>query len=188
MKKLMIIAAVVCAAIASQAASFNWKTGAANQVYVMNTTDKLSTGTAYLFDAAAVTQQTVIDAFLAGTSIATLSSIDNSSVASGVIAAKTGADMFDWGNPGQTLNAYFAVLANVEGQDYLYLSTTANGGALESGFTTLQFKEKATSQLAAMDASAGFQTAGWYQSVPEPTSGLLMLLGMAGLALRRRRA
>lgn len=31
---------------------------------------------------------------------------------------------------------------------------------------------------------------GWTQleSVPEPTSGLLMLLGMAGLALRRRRA
>ena len=27
-----------------------------------------------------------------------------------------------------------------------------------------------------------------WQSVPEPTSGLLMLLGMAGLALRRRRA
>ena len=27
-----------------------------------------------------------------------------------------------------------------------------------------------------------------YQVAPEPTSGLLMLLGMAGLALRRRRA
>ena len=27
-----------------------------------------------------------------------------------------------------------------------------------------------------------------YQTVSEPTSGLLMLLGMAGLALRRRRA
>ena len=33
-------------------------------------------------------------------------------------------------------------------------------------------------------------TANWksYGAVPEPTSGLLMLLGMAGLALRRRRA
>ena len=35
-----------------------------------------------------------------------------------------------------------------------------------------------------------FADAGWVGSapVPEPTSGLLMLLGMAGLALRRRRA
>ena len=33
------------------------------------------------------------------------------------------------------------------------------------------------------------QTSGWTTTaVPEPTSGLLMLLGMAGLALRRRRA
>ena len=29
-------------------------------------------------------------------------------------------------------------------------------------------------------------TAGAWQSVPEPTSGLLLLLGMAGLALRRK--
>ena len=34
---------------------------------------------------------------------------------------------------------------------------------------------------------SGTATGGW-QTVPEPSSGLLMLLGMAGLALRRRRA
>lgn len=34
---------------------------------------------------------------------------------------------------------------------------------------------------------AATQGSGW-TAVPEPTSGLLMLLGMAGLALRRRRA
>jgi len=34
---------------------------------------------------------------------------------------------------------------------------------------------------------AGAKTTNW-TAVPEPTSGLLMLLGMAGLALRRRRA
>ena len=35
---------------------------------------------------------------------------------------------------------------------------------------------------------AGTKDAWVYASVPEPTSGLLLLLGMAGLALRRRRA
>ena len=33
-----------------------------------------------------------------------------------------------------------------------------------------------------------YATAGNFTAVPEPTSGLLMLLGVAGLALRRRRA
>ena len=33
-----------------------------------------------------------------------------------------------------------------------------------------------------------YATAGNFTAVPEPTSGLLMLLGIAGLALRRRRA
>ena len=44
---------------------------------------------------------------------------------------------------------------------------------------------------AAKSASGGYQGAGWYtasSNVPEPTSGLLMLLGVAGLALKRKRA
>ena len=38
-----------------------------------------------------------------------------------------------------------------------------------------------------LGGTGGAALGGW-QSVPEPTSGLLMLLGMAGLVLRRRRA
>jgi len=37
-------------------------------------------------------------------------------------------------------------------------------------------------------AATSYSSAGWYTAVPEPTSGLLLLIGMAGLALRRRRA
>ena len=39
-------------------------------------------------------------------------------------------------------------------------------------------------------AATEFKGTGWYtaSSIPEPTSGLLLLLGVAGLALRRRRA
>ena len=36
--------------------------------------------------------------------------------------------------------------------------------------------------------SFGTQTAGTWVAVPEPTSGLLMLVGLGALALRRRRA
>ena len=38
------------------------------------------------------------------------------------------------------------------------------------------------------DQTSYTQGAGKWSAVPEPTSGLLMLLGMAGLALRRKRA
>jgi len=40
----------------------------------------------------------------------------------------------------------------------------------------------------AFDSQAGGSVGAWQQAVPEPTSALLILLGMAGLALKRKRA
>ena len=45
-----------------------------------------------------------------------------------------------------------------------------------------------TSSTGAKPFAFGNQSAATWQAVPEPTSGLLMLVGLAGLALRRRRA
>ena len=55
---------------------------------------------------------------------------------------------------------------------------------------TVAFASISNSSKTFNDVAGGYAGAGWYgaAAVPEPTSGLLMLLGMAGLALRRKRA
>ena len=47
---------------------------------------------------------------------------------------------------------------------------------------------KNTKALATATATIAFASGGSWAAVPEPTSGLLLLLGMAGLALKRKRA
>ena len=65
-------------------------------------------------------------------------------------------------------------------QAYSFADTTAE--------PVFAFATEAGNVGGALDPTYGtFNAAGW-QVVPEPTSGLLMLLGMAGLALRRKRA
>ena len=58
---------------------------------------------------------------------------------------------------------------------------------LEAG-TSITFNPKNASQSIVGKASEGYASSGWYTTVPEPTSGLLLLLGVAGLALKRKRA
>ena len=70
----------------------------------------------------------------------------------------------------------------------MFISDIANNTIDELDVTIYSFNEAKTGDIWALnDASAGYSAPGWY-NVPEPTSGLLMLLGMAGLALKRKRA
>ena len=73
----------------------------------------------------------------------------------------------------------------------LYFSEELNKTILGTGATKYAFSANSSVEAAMADMS-GFDKSygGWVSTaaVPEPTSGLLMLLGMAGLALRRRRA
>ena len=104
---------------------------------------------------------------------------------SGMTALERYGDGFDDGEysfirqyqPGTLENGkYIAVVAYAggEGEDDMFrvFESMASGGVLE------------------FDPAYGSGSAGaWTQAaVPEPTSGLLLLLGVAGLALRRKRA
>jgi len=59
----------------------------------------------------------------------------------------------------------------------------------QSSMVTLsQMSEGAITRDYSIDLDAGIAANGYTEAVPEPTTGLLVLLGIAGLALRRRRA
>lgn len=181
MKKLVMAVAIVCAAACANAAAFSWKTSATGKVYEAGTTTLLASATAYLFDAAVVSQSSLVTAFDAGTlNLASKTSVSSAAVASGAIATTT----FNYGVAGGDYSLYLALIVD----DQLFISDAVAAPGLESGTKALSLNAKAASQAAAMDASAGYSTAGWYESVPEPTSGLLLLLGMAGLALKRKQA
>ncbi len=187
MKKLVITAVAIALAVGAQAAAFSWKTSATGKVYNPGTTTLVASGTAYLFDASAVTQASLVTAFAAGTlDLSSKTSISSSAISSGAISATAFEDSTAVGS---TLTSYFATILTIDSQDYLFISATVNASGMEGKTSQISFNAKSASQAAALDASSGYTAAGWYTAaVPEPTSGLLMLLGVAGLALRRRRA
>ena len=92
-------------------------------------------------------------------------------------------DNFSYGTTGNDYTFYFAILDSAN--DQILISDTAVAKAQESGTSAIGFSGSKTWSNQAFGEDA-FSSAGWYSTVPETTSGLLLLLGMAGLALRRK--
>ena len=168
MRKLMIIAAAAMAVLSAKAAAVDWKV----------------TGTAATEGYSVYVLTSLADSY------ESISDIAAASVGSGTIA-KTGRNTYAVGTAkGSSVtstsmaNAYFVLVENSSATSYTYYKTDMS--ALVYDPDNQESSSGTFNANAATMLSSG--TSANFAAVPEPTSGLLMLLGVAGLALRRRRA
>ena len=185
MKKLMFMLAAVAMAACAQAASVYWTCtyvakGAEN--YVDN-------GLAFFVNAATLSQSemlalegkgaSAISSALSGMYSYTGGSDGKYSVAKASAVANSTLGLTD----GTASQAYLVIFdtATITDSSNFYVTEVANFAAL-SGTETASIKWG--DQETASSAAGAWKAV----NVPEPTSGLLMLVGLAGLALRRRRA
>ena len=179
--------ALVAAAVSANAASYQWAASTGRLFDGQGTaTANRYAGTGYLFAEGTVSQGTIVAALLDGTLSAKL----GSALAENTFANGRTSDFSSTFDATGLANAYFVVLGkDKDGNDGVYISDYGTIQSSDVGAGSVTFGSQNAYSSSFKDATAGYAGAGWYsQSVPEPTSGLLMLLGMAGLALRRRRA
>lgn len=192
MKKLIIAAAVACAAAMSHAAAANWQASAAEIHNGTGVEEAYWSGTAYIFAADVISQSQLYDIFAAGT---TIGSSTSGYLASGTVTSggALGGASWQYGEQGDniTYNYFFALVDT----DKIYLSQTkgAKPNASSSAKSVLFGDQYDWEGGISLPNSLGLPTEGfvnagaWAAPVPEPTCGLLVLMGIAGLALRRGR-
>lgn len=181
MKKLIIAAFAIAFAAVSQAATVTW---AATNIAVLDGASA-ATCCAYLIDNT-FAGYADLDAAVAAV-------IKDGSSAKGVIKTADGITSGTTWKVGVTnadLDKDNGYIAGQKIDVYtVILDVNDAKHADASYYMAMEKAQQSFNTSVKLSASMGTQAGNtWTEVVPEPTSGLLMLLGMAGLALRRRRA
>ena len=194
MKKLIIAASIVCAAAIVQAASVSWNSGVvfgpsdAAGTLVASSGYKLAdtaTATMYLFSIADATSYAKVQTD--GVWATYGEKLGDATASTSTLSSSKFSTLVTEGHAASS-TAYAAIIITYkdgDGKDW-YLENLAQTTISDLGANaTLNNLARYNGGL-----SSNGQIASWgsASSVPEPTSGLLMLVGLAGLALRRRRA
>ena len=184
MKKLIIASIAAVVGLAVNAATVDWQV----QITGGSTSGAYNGYTAYLVNAAAWDAATISAATFTDSSIVLDSATFNegsgkssktySTLKTATAAGARAVDVTGL-SEGDTLGVYYVLLnTNKDPNEYYTIADTLTGRAstweVSLGTHTIAANSTVTSAT--------------WTAVPEPTSGLLMLLGMAGLALRRKRA
>ena len=188
MKKLIVSFGAIAVGILANAASYSWSASEGRLFDgIGSATSNRYEGMGYLFNADTVSQNAIIAAFISDAGVtATLESALTTGTFSGGRASVSDA----FTGPNSAFSAYFVVLGqDADGNDAIYISDEVTANYQTVGESDVTFgQQNDYSSIGFKDAYAGYSSAGWYTAVPEPTSGLLMLLGVASLALKRKRA
>ena len=195
MKKLMVALTVGVVAVYANAATVDWST---TNGYLYDgkgdASSKITSGTAYLVVSDMYSQGDLLSEFVyaGGNAAETLAVLQARTECLGegninALATIAGSAFTLYTD---SFPAYFVVfngdnmyISDGAFSDYISLSADLEGRHIIGFHDDLTESSKALP----LDATKGYSSAGWY-AVPEPTSGLLLLIGTAGLALKRKRA
>ncbi len=190
MKKFMILATVAVLSLASQAAAVTWSSSAISfngtklgglsvDLYIVGVNGAADA----LFDTRTTTKTPAIQAGKLGDKAGTVQDAYKytSTVAGGAL---WNADSGDLGR-----EYYMVIKYTSNGTEYTYTSSAvASSGLSDTALGSVAFTFKDTIGTAGAKDAWVASTSGGDTNIPEPTSGLLMLVGGALLALRRKRA
>lgn len=172
MKKLFIAAAIACIAAVSQASTVNWGlTGAVD-------TTTYASATAYLvcvdnLAKPSLTAETAGDWYKANGSSLSSTAFRSASVTDGAVY-----ETEDISEAIGRKNYWLVIVAGDEKN--FAVSTTTKALNITTGALTVNAVWTADTQMTSFATTSA--------SIPEPSSGLMLLLGIAGLALKRKRA